>query len=94
MAHITFHTFEEFFNHFELPQHCSMRLTSAENAYFEFNPYKGDNVVIRGWVKEFNNKEVRVSFKYKEFWLGGVVWSFEDAKKYIQKIDYYYEESV
>lgn len=92
VAHRTFYTFEEFFEYFKLPQHCSMRLTSEENAYFEFHPYKGDDVIIRGWIEEFNHKEVQVSFKYREFSLGGTVWSFEDAKKYIQKIDYYYED--
>jgi hypothetical protein len=89
MAHRIFSTFEEFFEYFELPRHCSLRLTSDEIAYFEFYPYKGDVVVIRGWIKEFNHKEVQVSFKYKEFGLGSTVWSFEDAKKYIRKIDYY-----
>jgi len=49
-------------------------------------------VTIRGWIKEFNHKEVQVSFKYREFNLGDTIWSFEDAKKYIKKIDYYYEE--
>lgn len=88
----TFYTFEEFFEYFKLPRHCSMRLTFKEIAYFEFHPYKGDDVVIRGWIEEFNHKEVRVLFKYREFSLGGTVWSFEDAKKYIQKIDYYYED--
>jgi len=92
MSHRIFDTFEEFFDYFELPRHCSIRLTSEENAYFEFRPYKGDAVVIRGWIEEFNHKEVRVSFKYKEFGLGGTIWSFEDAKKYIRKIDYYYED--
>ena len=92
MAHRIFYTFEEYFEYFELPQHCSIRLTSEENAYFEFQPYKVDAVVIRGWIEEFNHKEVRVSFKYKEFRLGSAVWSFEDAQKYIQKIDYYYED--
>jgi hypothetical protein len=92
MLRKTFDTFEEFFKYFELSQHCSIRIPSNENAYFEFHPYKGDNVVIRGWIKEFNHEEVRVSFKYKEFNLGDTVWSFEDAKKYIRRIDYYYEE--
>ena len=92
MNHRIFYTFEEFFEYFELPRHCSIRLTSTENAYFEFYPYKEDVVVIRGWIKEFNHKEVQVSFKYREFSLGGAVWSFEDAKKYIRKIDYYYED--
>jgi len=92
MSHRTFNTFEKFFEYFNLPQHCSIRISSAENAYFEFHPYKGDAVVIRGWIKEFNNKEVQVSFKYKEFSLGDAVWSFDDAKKHIQKIDYYYED--
>lgn len=92
MSHRTFYTFEEFFEYFELPRNCSIMLTSEETAYFEFHPYKGDVVVIRGWIKELNHKEVQVSFKYKEFGLGGTVWSFEDAKKYIQKIDYYYED--
>ncbi len=92
MAHRNFSTFEEFFEYFELPMHCTIRLTSGETAYFEFCPYKGDAVVIRGWIEEFNHKEVKVSFKYKEFRLGEMVWPFEDAKKYIQKINYYYEE--
>ncbi len=92
MAHRIFHTFEEFFEHFELPRNCTIRLTSEENAYFEFYPYKGDVVVIRGWIEEFNHKEVRVSFKYREFRLGSTVWSFEEAKEYIRKIDYYYED--
>lgn len=92
MAHRIFHTFEEFFEHFGLPQHCSKKLTSEETAYFEFHPYKKDAVVIRGWIEEFSHEEVRVSFKYREFRLGGAIWSFEDAKKYIQKIDYYYED--
>ena len=92
MSHRVFHTFEEFFNYFNLPKHCSIRLTSAENAYFEFQPYKGDVVVIRGWIEEFNHEEVQVSFKYKEFSLGSAVWSFEKAKEYIRKIDYYYED--
>lgn len=81
MKHRIFYSFEGFFEYFELPQHCSIRLTSEENAYFEFHPYKGDAVVIRGWIEEFSHKEVRVSFKYKELRLGGTVWSFEDAKK-------------
>lgn len=84
-----FYTFQEFFEYFELPRHCSKRLTSEETAYFEFHPYKGDAVVIRGWIEEFNHEYVQVSFKYREFGLGDVVWSFEDAKKYIKKIDYY-----
>lgn len=92
MSHRIFYTFEEFFEYFELPRHCSIRLTSEENAYFEFHPYKKDVVVIRGWIEEFNHKEVQVSFKYKEFRLGGIVWSFEEAKEYIRKIDYYYED--
>ena len=92
MVHKIFYTFEEFFEYFELPWNCSMRLTSEENAYFEFHPYKNDDVVIRGWIKEFNHKVVQVSFKYREFWLGDAVWSFGDAKKYIQKIDYYHED--
>ena len=92
MAHRIFYTFEEFFEYFELPQRCSIRLTSEETAYFEFHPYKEDVVVIRGWIEEFNHKEVQVSFKYREFRLGSAVWSFEDAKKYIRKIDYYYED--
>lgn len=92
MSHRIFYSFEEFFEYFELSRNCSIRLTSEETAYFEFHPYKVDVVVIRGWIKEFNYKEVQVSFKYREFWLGSTVWSFEDAKKYIQKIDYYYED--
>ena len=91
MSHITFYTFVDFFEYFNLPEHCSVRISSDENAYFEFHPYKGDNVVIRGWIKEFNHEEVQVSFKYRQFGLGDAVWSFEDAKKYIQKIDYYFE---
>ncbi len=92
MTHRIFYTFEEFFEYFKLPQHCSIKLTSEETAYFEFYPYKNDIVTIRGWIKEFNHKEVQVSFKYREFNLGDTIWSFEDAKKYINKIDYYYEE--
>ena len=92
MAHSIFYTFEEFFEYFNLPQQCSIRLTSEETAYFEFCPYKGDAVVIRGWIEEFDHKEVQVSFKYREFGLGSTIWSFEDAKKYIRKIDYYYED--
>lgn len=92
MSHRIFYTFEEFFEYFELPRHCSIRLTSEEIAYFEFHPYKEDVVVIRGWIEEFNNKEVQVSFKYKEFRLGGILWFFEEAKEYIRKIDYYYED--
>ena len=92
MNHRIFNTFDDFFEYFKLPQHCSIRLNSNETAYFEFYTYRGDIVVIRGWIKEFNHKEVQVSFKYREFGLGGTVWSFEDAKKYIRKIDYYYED--
>ena len=92
MSHRIFYTFKEFFEYFELPRNCSIRLTSEETAYFEFRPYKEDVVVIRGWIKEFNHKEVQVSFKYREFGLGDAVWSFEDAKKHIRKIDYYYED--
>ena len=92
MLHKTFNTFEEFFEYFKVPRHGSIRLPSNENAYFEFQPYERDTVVIRGWIEEFNHEEVQVSFKYKEFRLGSAVWSFEDAKKYIQRIDYYYED--
>ena len=92
MSHRIFNTFEEFFKYFELPQHCTIRLNSEQCAYFEFYPYNRDIVVIRGWIEGFNHKEVRVSFKYREFRLGSTVWSFEEAKKYIQKIDYYYED--
>lgn len=92
MNHIIFYTFEEFFEYFSLPQNCSIRLTSEQCAYFEFYPYKSDIVCIRGWIHEFNHKEVQVSFKYREFSLGRTVWSFEDANKYIRKIDYYYED--
>jgi len=91
-SHRIFNSFEEFFEYFKLPRNRSIRLASEETAYFEFHPYKGDDVVIRGWIKEFNHKEVQVSFKYREFGLGGTVWSFEDAKKYIRKIDYYFED--
>ena len=92
MKHRIFYTFEEFFEYFSLPQKCSRRLSSEECAYFEFYPYKSDIVIIRGWIKEFNHREVQVSFKYREFSLGNTTWSYDDAKKYISKIDYYYEE--
>ena len=92
MKNRIFNSFEEFLSYFKLSKNCSMRLTSEQWAYFEFYPYKNDNVCIRGWIDEFNHKEVQVSFKYREFNLGRTVWSFEDANKYIRKIDYYYED--
>lgn len=49
MNHKIFNTFEEFFEYFELPKSCSIRLTSEECAYFEFYPYKNDIVVIPCW---------------------------------------------
>ena len=90
--HIPFNTFDEFFEFFDLPKSCSIRLTSDEIAHFEFHPYKNDIVVIRGWIEEFDHNEVQVSFKYREFDLGRTIWNLETARKYISKIDYYYED--
>ena len=65
-----------------------MRLLD-DSACFEFQPYKNDNVVIRGWIEKFNHKEVQVLLKYRGFRLGRTIWSFNKAKKNIRKIDYY-----
>lgn len=92
VKHITFNTFDEFFEYFDLPKSCAYRLGSDENAYFEFQPYKNDSTTIRGWIKEFDHTEVEVSFKYREFDLGRTIWTLENARKYISKIDYYYED--
>lgn len=92
MKHLQFNSFKEFFDYFELPKSCTIRLTSDETAYFEFKPYEKDNVVIKGWVHEFDHYNVQVSFKYREFSLGSDTWSLEYANKMIGKIDYYFEE--
>ncbi len=92
MKHKVFYTFEEFFEYFKLSPKCSIRLTSDEFAHFPFKPYKSDYVTFHGYIKEFNHQNVQVSFKYKEFSLGSTTWSLEDAKKYIGRIDYYYED--
>jgi len=91
MKHIVFNSFDEFFAHFNLPKNCSVRIGSGEIAYFEFQPYK-DGVTIRGWVHEFSRTYVEVEFKYKECRLGRTIWSLEDAKENIKKVDYYYED--
>ncbi len=93
MVYKKFNSFEEFFSYFNLSKNCSIRLTSEECAYFEFKPYKNDDVVIRGWIKEFNCEEVNVSFKYREFNLGSTIWNIDTAKKFIPYVDYWCEEN-
>ena len=90
MKYKKFKDIQEFLEYLNIPENCTISIQGT--AYFEFHPYINDLVIIRGWIESVNKDFMKVSFKYREFDLGCVIWTLEYASKVIEYIDYYYED--